>query len=65
MALSAIIFAIEYGLAKQQNNYSIIYGNAFDDCYKIEKIIDDFNESQQFFAKEDNFIRKRFSEIIQ
>ena len=65
LALSAIIFAIEYGLAKQQNNYSIIYGNAFDDCYKIEKIIDDFNESQQFFAKEDNFIRKRFSEIIQ
>jgi glutamine synthetase len=60
LALSAIIFALEYGLTKQQNNYPIIYGNAFDDCYKLEKIIDDFKTSQQFFAKENNLVRKRF-----
>ena len=65
LALSTIIFALEYGLAKQQNNYPIIYGNAFDDCYELEKIIDDFNESQQFFANEDNLVRKRFLQIIQ
>jgi len=64
LALSAIIFALEYGLIKQQNNYPTIYGNAFDDCYKLEKIIDDFNESQQFFAKENNLVRKRFLEIV-
>lgn len=63
LALSAIIFALEYGLIKQQNNYPTIYGNAFDDCYDFEKIIDDFNESKQFFAKENNLVRKRFANL--
>lgn len=64
LALSAILNALSFGLSEKKNNYSIIYGNAFDDVYQLEKILKNIDEAQKYFYRNDNFIAKKMLEFL-
>ena len=46
LSLSAILIALTYGLSAKKTNYSMIYGNAFDEIYRLESILNNIEESQ-------------------
>ena len=64
LSLSAILNALAFGLSEKKNNYSTIYGNAFDDIYRVEKILKNIEEAQNYFYKKDNFIAKKMLEFL-
>jgi glutamine synthetase len=64
LALSTILIALAFGLTQKKSNYSTIYGNAFDDNYKLEKILKNIDEAQKYFYKNDNFIAKKMLEFL-
>ncbi len=64
LSLSAILNALAFGLSQKKNNYSTIYGNAFDDIYQLEKILKNIEEAQNYFYKKDNFIAKKMLEFL-
>ncbi len=64
LALSAVLNALAFGLSAKKSNYSTIYGNAFDDIYKLESILKNIDESQNYFYKKDNFIVKKMLEFL-
>ena len=64
LALSAILNALAFGLSEKKNNYSTIYGNAFDDIYRLEKILKNIDEAQKYFYRNDNFIAKKMLEFL-
>ena len=64
LSLSAILNALAFGLSEKKNNYSTIYGNAFDDIYRVEKILKNIEEAQNYFYKKDNFITKKMLEFL-
>ena len=64
LSLSAILNALAFGLSQKKNNYSTIYGNAFDDIYRLEKILKNIDEAQNYFYKKDNFIAKKMLEFL-
>jgi len=64
LSLSAILNALAFGLSEKKNNYTTIYGNAFDDIYKLEKILKNIEEAQIYFYQKDNFITKKMLEFL-
>jgi glutamine synthetase len=64
LSLSAILNALAFGLSQKKNNYSTIYGNAFDDIYQLEKILKNIDEAQKYFYRNDNFIAKKMIEFL-
>ena len=64
LSLSAILIALTYGLSAKKVNYPMIYGNAFDEIYKLESILKNIEESQNYFHKKDNFIVKKMLEFL-
>jgi len=64
LALSAILNALAFGLSMKKNNYSTIYGNAFDDIYRLEKILKNIDEAKNYFYRKDNFIVKKMLEFL-
>lgn len=64
LSLSVILIALAFGLAQKKSNYAIIYGNAFDDIYQLEKILKNIDEAQNYFYKRDNFIVKKMLEFL-
>jgi glutamine synthetase len=64
LSLSAILIALAYGLRTKKSNYPMIYGNAFDEIYKLESLLQNIDESQNYFHKKDNFIVKKMLEFL-
>ena len=60
----AILIALAFGLSQRKANYSTIYGNAFDDIYRLEKILKNLEEAQNYFYQNDNFIAKKMLEFL-
>jgi glutamine synthetase len=64
LAISAILIAISSDQKTNEPQFEQIFGNAFDEKYKLENFCQSLKEAEGFFAAEENFIRKKFSKFL-
>lgn len=64
LGISAIVLALEYGLKNHKSFYKTIYGNAFDEIYRLSKISSNHQEAIEIFFDKNNYILKKFEEFI-
>lgn len=61
LAISALIIALTQ---KSQKNFPAIFGNAFDEKYKLEEFCKNRDEALRMWGVEENFIQKKFCEFL-
>lgn len=64
LCISAILLALAYCPAEPSDSVRQIFGNAFDEQYKLQNFCLSLDEAEKKFFTEKNFIRKKFEEFL-
>lgn len=64
LSLSAIVLALTFGISDKKSHYDKIYGNAFEEIYDAQKILDNIAEASNIFFAKDNFLLEKMLKFI-